>query len=112
MMSAKTIAAPLPNFTEAPPLVRNLRRAVRWLMGRFIPAARTAERALAVEDRVTIGPKKSLVVVRCRGQRFLVAAAGDTIGPIIEIAGEVAGEIAAPKSSATRARRVRRERGA
>lgn len=85
-MSAKAIGAQLPNFAEVSPLVRNLRRAARWLAGRFIRPATCAERALAVEERVAIGPKKSLMVVRCHGQRFLVGTAGDAIGPVIEIA--------------------------
>lgn len=86
-MSAKTIAAQLPNFAEASPLLRKLRRAARWLTARFVRSATCAERALAVEERVTIGPKKSLMVVRCHGQRFLVGTAGDSIGPVIELAG-------------------------
>lgn len=97
-MSTKIIAARFPVVAETPPLVRLLRDAVRWLIRRTSPAAARAERALAVEERVAIGPKKSLVVVRCHGQRFLIATAGDTVGPLIEIA--------PPKAS----RRSRRER--
>lgn len=99
-MSTKMIAAQLPRFAETPPLVRHLRNAARWLLRRISPAAAGAERALAVEERVVIGPKKSMVLVRCHGQRFLVATAGDTVGPFIEIA--------PPKA----ARRPRREREA
>lgn len=100
-MSAKTIAAPLLPFTQAPPLVRHLRGAIHWLVQRFTRTASTAERVLAVEDRVAIGPKKSLVVVRCHGQRFLIATAGDTIGPVIEVA--------PPSSSPRSVRRPRKE---
>ena len=99
-MPTKMIAAQMPIFAEAPPFVRYLRNAMRWLMRRISPAAAGAERALAVEERVAIGPKKSLVLVRCHGQRFLVATAGDTVGPFLEIA--------SPKA----ARRIRREREA
>lgn len=84
-MSAKAIAVQLPNFAEISPLVRSLRRTGRWLAGRFVRSAACAERALAVEERVTIGPKKSLMVVRCHGQRFLIGVAGDAIGPVIEV---------------------------
>lgn len=83
---------------EASPLVRFLRSAILRLFGRLKPAARSAERALAVEERVGLGPKKALMVVRCHGQRFLVATTADGVGPILEIAG--------PKP----ARRTRRER--
>jgi flagellar biogenesis protein FliO len=89
-MTAKSIAAPLPHFTEAlhsevPPFPQHLRSATRWLLQRFTRTANTVERVLAVEDRVAIGPKKSLMVVRCHGQRFLVGTCGDTIGPVIEV---------------------------
>lgn len=83
-MSAKIIAAAPPNSAEAPPFTQYLHRIQRALLGRFAATTPT-QRALAVEDRVAIGPKKSLLVVRCHGQRFLVATAGDTIGPVIEV---------------------------
>lgn len=76
----------MPVFAEAPPLVRRLRIAASWLLRRFAPAAGCTERSLAVEERVAIGPKKSLILVRCHGRRFLVASAGDTVGPFVEIA--------------------------
>lgn len=85
-MSAKIIAAQLPNFSEVP-LARNLRRLTGWIAARFARNAASAERVLAVEERVAIGPKKSLIVVRCHGQRFLVGTTGDAIGPVIEIDG-------------------------
>jgi flagellar biogenesis protein FliO len=55
------------------------------LLGRFTRAANSADRPLVLEDRIALGPRKSLVVVRCHGQRFLVATAGDAIGPLVEI---------------------------
>lgn len=99
-MAAKTMVAGFPDFAEASPLARRLCRAWRWLLRRVSPAAGVAERVLAVEERVVIGPKKMLVLVRCRNQRFLVATAGDSVGPIVEIA--AAGGV----------RRSRKERGA
>lgn len=99
-MSTKIIAAAPPNVPQASLFARHLRNAARGLLGRFARAANSADRALVLEDRVAVGPKKSLVLVRCHGQRFLVATAGDTIGPFIKIA-------------APRPRRApRRERGA
>lgn len=85
-MSAKSITAPPPVFVEAPPFVRLLRTAAYRLVQRFTRTANAAERVLAIEDQVAIGPRKSLLVVRCHGRRFLVATAGDTIGPVIEVA--------------------------
>lgn len=85
-MSAKIITAELPSFAQASPLARHLRALIRRLSQKLTRSASSAERALAVEDRVTLGPRKSLFVVRCNGRHFLVAAAGDTIGPLIEVA--------------------------
>jgi flagellar biogenesis protein FliO len=85
-MSAKVIAARLTNLPEASPFARHLRNRVCALLKKFTRAANSQDRALSVEDRIAIGPKKSLILVRCHGRRFLVASAGDTLGPFIEIA--------------------------
>jgi len=99
-MTAKTIAAEPPSLSKAAPFARHLRDVARALLSKFTRTANPADHALVVEDRVALGPKKSLTVVRCHGQRFLIATAGDTVGPLIEIA--------APRPR----RSPRRERGA
>lgn len=86
-MFARAIDAPLPDFAERSPLARLLRNGLGALTRKFTHAASSGERALAVEDRVAIGPKKSLLVVRCHDRRFLVATTADSIGPVLEIAG-------------------------
>lgn len=106
-MAAKMLAAPVPRFGEAPPLARALRQIVLRLIGRLGGPAKP-ERVLSVEDRLALGPKKALVLVRCHGQRFLVAVSGDTIGPFTEVAGPKL----VSKSSAASARRIRQEREA
>lgn len=98
-MPANIIRAELPTIAQ-PPFGRNVTGAVLRLLRRFASKTKSAQRLLAVEERVIIGSKKSLVIVRCQNQRFLIATSGDTIGPIIEIA---------PSKPA---RRVRREREA
>jgi flagellar biogenesis protein FliO len=85
-MSARLIAARLPELAQSPPLAPHFRGALRRLLRRFTSAPNSTERLLAVEDRVTLGPKKALLLVRCHGRRFLIATAGDTIGPIMEVA--------------------------
>ncbi len=75
-----------PNFAEISPLAGQIRKAGRWLFQRVSSSAGSAERVLAVEERVSIGPKKMLLLVRCRDQQFLVATAGDGVGPIVEVA--------------------------
>lgn len=112
MISAKNLAVPAPNFSEAPALVRNIQRAVLRMMGRVGSAARNAERVLAVEDRIAIGPKKALAVVRCHGQRFLVGLSGDAIGPVLELAGEAARPKVARKASRSQLRHAEGEREA
>ena len=86
-MSAKTIATSLPAITERPPLMQHFGTAVRALFKKLAPAANSSERTLAIEDRLALGPKKSLVVVRCHGQRFLVATSAESVGPIHKLAG-------------------------
>lgn len=85
-MPAKIISAPPVQFSGRPLLARHLEAAFRRLLGGLNRAGNSAERALVLEDRIAIGPKKSLSVVRCHGQRFLIATAGDTIGPLLKLA--------------------------
>lgn len=85
-MPAKLLASKPPLLVERPPLANQFASAFRALLSRFPRNANSAGRALVLEDRVTIGPKKSLVIVRCHDQRFLVATAGDSVGPFLEIA--------------------------
>ena len=40
---------------------------------------------LRIEERLHLGPKKSLLLVNCHGRRFLVATAGETIASLIEV---------------------------
>jgi flagellar biogenesis protein FliO len=87
-MSTKIIASEQANFTDALPLTQHLRNMLRALLARFTRTTNSTERALTVEDRVALGPKKSLAVVNCHGQRFLIAVAGETIGPIIAVSSQ------------------------
>lgn len=113
-MATKAVAVPFSNPFRSSPLVNNLRRLLIFLRGRIAHAASAPERVLAVEDRVAVGPKKSLLVVRCHGQRFLVGVSADAIGPLVEV-GAAARAVATARPvkpsipSATR-RRTRAER--
>jgi len=57
----------------------------RSVLERLSLPARSSDRLLSIEDRITIGPKKTLMLVNCAGRRFLVATAGDAIVPMIEV---------------------------
>ncbi len=59
-------------------------RTIEWLR-RFRTAPATAA-PLHLESRVSLGPKKSLVLVNCCGKRVLLAIAGDAITPVMEVA--------------------------
>ncbi len=75
--------------------MEKLTRAVRqFLNAKMTSALKTRE--LRIEERLSIGPKKSLLVVYCRGERFLVASGAENIHAVL------------PLSSSTSRRSVRR----
>jgi flagellar biogenesis protein FliO len=43
------------------------------------------ESPLRIEGRISLGPKKSLVLVDCRGREILLAVSGDTVTPLMEL---------------------------
>lgn len=85
MATKAVVVNPFSNPLETAPLVKALRRLWRLMRTRMARRSAAPERALAVEERVALGPKKSLLVVRCHGQRFLVGVTADTVGPFVEI---------------------------
>lgn len=56
-----------------------------WMRGRM-KARAGVEAPLRVEGRISLGPKKSLVLVNCLGRRVLVAVSGDQVTPVMEMA--------------------------
>lgn len=57
---------------------------LRWVRG-LVKTRSGGEAALRVEGRITLGPKKSLVLVECRGRQVLLAVSGDAITPVMEL---------------------------
>lgn len=55
-----------------------------WLRG--LGRARGAVAPLRVEARLSLGAKKSLVLVNCRGRQVLLALSGETVVPVLELA--------------------------
>jgi len=55
-----------------------------WLR-RFRSAAARGDTLLSLEGRVSLGPKKALMLVNCCGKRVLVAVSGDSVTPILEL---------------------------
>jgi hypothetical protein len=60
-------------------------RLLRWLHGLTGLRAAAAETPLRAEARLSLGPKKSLVLVNCCGRRVLLGIAGDAIVPLGEV---------------------------
>jgi hypothetical protein len=69
-------------------------RPASWLRG--LGTARTAA-PLRVEARLSLGVKKSLVLVNCRGRQVLLALSGDSVSPILEL-----GETRKPRGKGAR----------
>lgn len=59
---------------------------LRWMRG-LVKARAGVESALRVEGRISLGPKKSLVLVDCRGRQVLLAVTGDAVTPLMELPG-------------------------
>jgi flagellar biogenesis protein FliO len=89
------------------PLVANCAGLLRAIFARVSRSCATQESSLRIEERLNLGPKKALLLVNCHGRRFLVATAGDTIAPLIEV--DPCDEKTTRK--AERPVRLRRERG-
>lgn len=85
-MPVKRIAAPVftMSFSDLP-FAMVFRRAVKQIAQRFSSHTDETTRILAIEDRIAIGSKKDIIALRCYGQRFLIIAAGDTVGPVIKV---------------------------
>lgn len=52
---------------------------------RLLRAPAASDAALHIEARVSLGPKKSLVLVNCCGKYLLMAVSGDTIVPVADV---------------------------
>lgn len=63
---------------------RRISHLGRTALGRLLSLAPPRHRLL-IEERIAIGPKKTLMLVSCAGRHFLVATAGDFIAPLIEV---------------------------
>ena len=67
------------------PALRRLADLLRAVSRRMSQAREDAERHLRIDERLNIGPKKSLLLVSCCGQRVLVAVAGETVTTLLEM---------------------------
>ena len=74
-----------PGYLTGRPFVQKISTLGRFVLERLSLPVKSADHLLSVEERVAIGPKKTLMLVNCAGRRFLVATAGDAIAPMIEV---------------------------
>ncbi len=77
-------------------------RAAGWLR-RMSRTHGGSEAPLRIEARLSLGPKKSLVLVHCQGRQLLLAVAGDSITPLTELAAARGRKTAKPAASLGRA---------
>lgn len=40
---------------------------------------------LRVEERLTLGGRRSVTLIACQGRRFLLVSSGDAIAPLVEV---------------------------
>lgn len=62
-----------------------LERMVSMLTRSFGMQQVGAETALRIDEKLSLGPKKTLFLVACRGKQFLVATGADTIVSLVEV---------------------------
>jgi flagellar biogenesis protein FliO len=68
-----------------PPIVEKAKNLLARLRKLVIPVTSEQKDALTISGRVSLGPKKSLVLVEVRGQSILVAMSGDSTPALMAI---------------------------
>src|ERR1700722_10594755 len=59
----------------------------------------SAANALRIEEKLSLGPKKMLYLVRCREKEFLIAAGSDAIVSVVEVSSTVPAQVTSPKKA-------------
>jgi hypothetical protein len=70
---------------ETGPLSRIAGGWLRTLAGRIGKGLQPSARGLCIEERLSLGGKKSVTLIACHGRRFLLASSGDSIAPLLEV---------------------------
>jgi flagellar biogenesis protein FliO len=65
--------------------VDRLKSLFVWVKKLLAPVAGEQRNPLTVSGRVSLGPKKSLVLVEVRGQSFLIAMSGDSTPALMAV---------------------------
>ena len=81
-----------------------------FIAERFLRSAHAGEeKALQIEEKLSLGPKKMLYLVSCREKEFLIAAGADSIVSVLEISSIGPVQAASPKKASV-SRMQKRER--
>jgi Flagellar biosynthesis protein, FliO len=67
------------------PVVEKFKGLLAGMKKMLAPVAGEQKNALTVSGRVSLGPKKSLLLVEVRGQSFLVAMSGDSTPALMAV---------------------------
>jgi len=84
-MSERTLGTRHPGYVAGLQVARRISGLTRLGLNKLLGTAQPSDCLLSIEERLTIGPKKTLVLVNCCGRRFLLAIADDAISPMIEV---------------------------
>lgn len=84
-MMDRTIEARSPGYLAVRLFGQRISNLSRIVLETLSLPSKCSDRLLSVEERIAIGPRKTLLLVNCAGRRFLVATAGDAIAPMIEV---------------------------
>jgi flagellar biogenesis protein FliO len=84
-MSEATMNTRSASYTDGRSLRQNILGRVLQMFQGLLPASAAPKRLISIEERMEIGPKKTLMLVNCAGRRFLLATTGDSIAPLGEI---------------------------
>ena len=69
-------------------LLELLSRAGRVFAGFCVKHHQDVESVLRIEEKLSLGPKKMLYLVHCKGRELLVAAGSDSIVSMMELSSE------------------------
>lgn len=84
-----------------PPIVEKIRNLLLRVKKLVAPMSGEQKAALTISGRVSLGPKKSLVLVEVHGQSILVAMSGDSTPALMAISDASQIDQAEPKKRPT-----------
>jgi len=62
-----------------------IRCGIRFWISSFGASRAHVDNVLALDGKLSLGPKKTLFLVNCKGRQFLVATGAETIASMVEV---------------------------